>query len=306
MSKYLTLQQYKNFDDYPVSGIPDMTINNMITRAESDIDSYMGFDLRLGGFEPHNAFVQAPLDEMRMRTWIPNKPVPIRRALRYRIQVSNLSTSGDGFYATIDNNDVAYNSFDDYVEVVPLQSVTYSLAPVLIQLGLRPPIVQMDYEAGYFFGIVAETLIDSGDSTTYFASRGFWATSYTQALTLQPVTLPPVPSVIYVNGVVTTTGFTLNLTDGSVTFAVKRASTDVISADYTCQIPDNVRDATVLQTTYLLGQRALNQLGMQGVDFVRNDTQQIKRHPNVDLTQNGALCSGASSKLSTYVSIGIA
>lgn len=307
MPKYLTVSQYSQCDDYPLTAAETtLILTRTIGRAESDVDAHMGFDMRLSGFEPHTAWVQSQWDAKTLRTRVPLSPVPVRRAVRYQIQVSNLSNSGTGFMAAIQPNDVAYNTFDDYVEIVPLQSITYSLTPVLMQLGLRPPIVQMDIEFGYFLGVTGETLIDSGDHKTYYAARGFWATSYTQAASIQPNTLPAIPPVIYKNGVVQSAGFTTNTTEGTVTFSVANSASDVISADYTYQIPDNVRDATIHQTTYLLGQRALNKIGAQGLEWMRSGDQQIRRHANSGLIPNSPLCELAAQKLMGYVPVPMA
>ena len=307
--KYLTNLAYTIADDgISLSDVSSLTLARTIQRAESDVDAYMGFDLRLGGFEPHTGWVQSQWDARMLKTRVPNYPVPMRQPLRYRIQVSNITTSGAGFMATIQNNDVAMNVFDQYVEIVPLQSITYSLAPVLVSLGLRPPLVQLDYEAGYFLPVFGEQLIDSNDHKTYYAARGYWATAYTQALSIQPNTLPPIPPVIYKNGVVQSSGFAINSTEGLVTFSAANASTDIISADYTYTIPDNVRDATILQTSFLLGQRALNKLGMQGLELARSGEQQLKRPTGAGavIEENTALCLAASHKLMNYQAVPVA
>ena len=384
--KYLTPQQYILADDgISLSDVSAITLARTIQRAESDIDAFQAFDLRLGGFEPHTGWVQSQWDARTLKTRIPNYPVPMRQPLRYRIQVSNISTSGAGFMATINNNDVAMNVFDQYVEIVPLQSITYSLAPVLVSLGLRPPLVQLDYEAGYFLPVFGEVLIDGGLEKTYYAARGFWATAYTQALSIQPNTLPPIPAKVYKNGVplfaaslssaltagvaitslpvnaltqaintgsvlilndgsgvtlitvtvaapgaaigataipinsftpaasygigtVFASGYAVNYTEGQVIFSAANALTDTISADYTYTIPDNVRDATILQTSFLLGQRTLNKLGMQGVELARSGEQQVKRPTGVGavIEDNTALCLAAAHKLINYQPIPIA
>lgn len=385
--KYLSPLAYELSDDgMSLSDVPPLTLARTIQRAESDIDSHMEFDLRTGGFEPHNIWVQGQWDAKTLRFLIPNYPVPARNVIRYRIQVSNVTSSGAGFFATISPNDVALNVFDDYLEAVPLQSVTYSLAPVLIQLGLRPPIVQVDAEMGYFLPSWGETLLQLGtDYKTYIASRGFWATLYTQALSIQPNTLPPIPPVVYKNGVpifaaslssaitagtaytslsvnalpaaiagnstlivndgsgstatavtvgsagasigavsipitsftpsvsygigtVFASGYAANYTEGQVIFSSANLSTDIIKSDYTFTIPDNVRDACILQTSYLLQQRALNKMGMGGLELVRNGDMQIKRPTGSGATieEDTALCLAAARKLDSYLQIPVA
>lgn len=281
MPKYLTPMQYWLADDGLATAQPPtmalQTIARYIQRAEAQIDSFLGFDLRLGGFEPHTAWIQAAWDYRTLKTRIPDDLVPVRQALRYRIQVSNISAAGAGFFATINTGDVAYNTFGGYVEIVPLQSITYAMTPVLIEMGMRPPVVQLDYEVGYYLAATGDPLYDLGDHQTYRAVRGFWATSYDQAASIQPLTLPPVPAVVYVNGVAQTTGYTVDAAEGSVTFTTAQAAAASVTADYTYQIPDVVQAATIAQTSFLFGQRDLNLAGMNGVMMSKNDHQVLHR-----------------------------
>ena len=307
MPKYLTVSQYTLQSAFPISADTSLTNTVLaftVQRAEAQVDAFMGFDLRLGGFEPHTGWVQQQWDARRLRVRMPNFPVPVRRALRYQIQVSNLTGSGAGFMATINNNDIAFHAFDYYVEIVPLQSITYSLAPVLVQLGLRPPIVQWDYEAGYFIASFGETLLNSGDNKTYYAMRGYWAQSYTQAPSIQPLTLPPIPPVVYKNGVVQSSGFTTNATEGQVIFTVANQPTDVITLDYTYTIPDEVRAATVAQTTWLLGQRALTNKGMLGLWRATLGKETYIR-PRMDETAS-FICEEARLLLMNYQAVPVA
>ncbi len=305
--KYVTIDQYRNSGDFPLTNQhTDLILANMITRAEAAIDAYMDFDERLGGFEAHTAWVEFAWDGESRRVRMPNLPVPVRQALRYRIQVSTQTADNSPFVATINTGDVAYQVQEGYIEIVPLQSITYALTPVLVQLGLNPPIVQLDYEAGYFFPIWGERLISARNNQTYYASRGFWATEYTQALSIQPMTRPAIPPVVYVNGIVTTDAYTYDPVEGIVTFppvsgVPVRTGTDIVSADYCFTIPERVRASCIDQITYLLGQQALNQLGLSGLDSVRNGDQQLKRQ----VGEVAGLCANAARKLQGFKVIGI-
>lgn len=309
MAKYLTVSQYKLYDDgQSLIGISDLTLARTIARAESEIDAYVEFDLMRSGFEPHTVWLQSKFDEKTLKTPVPNYPVPVRQVTRYRIQVSNISTAGAGFFANINPGDCVINTAGGYVEIVPLQAVTYSLSPILLQLGLRPPIVQMDAEVGFYLPVFGETLIAT-DTTykTYIATHGFWASTYTQALATQPNTLPPIPAVIYVNGVVTTPA-SINTTEGTVTFATSQQA-NVITADYTYTIPDAVSSACLDQTTHLLAQRYLNTLHMRGLAQMKNGDVEIRTsdsYPAKLPDPTGALCDSAARKLAGYKPIAIA
>lgn len=310
MPKYLSLGQYKRISDgISLTNVSDMKLANMVNRAETLIDAHMGFDAKRGGFEPHDITVQHPFKQETLKSFDPQPPVPMRVITRYRIQVSNLSTTGAGFFANISPNDCVINNDGQYVEIVPLQAVTYSLSPILIQLGLKPPIVEMDCTLGYYLPVWGDILIDNGDHLTYYGIEGFWASTYTLALHLQPATLPAIPAVIYVNGVVQTSGYTVNYAEGSVVFNSARSSTDVVTADYTKTIPPQVREATVIQTSWQLAQANLNQLGMLGLEAARTGDQDIRR-PRTYASTGGldpysALCEAAITSLKSLVPIAI-
>lgn len=306
--KYLTANQYAATGDFPITAMTPLVLARMVERAEADIDAFMRFDPKLGGFEPGTHWVQAPWDGQSRKVRVPNFPVPIRRAVRYQIQVSTQSTSGAGFMATISPNDIAYNVFDFYAEIVPLQSITYALTPVLIQLGLDPPIVQWDYSVGFYLPYWGERLVSAGDNVTYYAARGFWAMSYDLALSIQPQTPPAIPPVVYVNGqVANPSTYTLDPFEGVVTFppvngVPQRQPSDQVTLDYCGTIPDEVRGACIDQVTYILGQAALNRQGLTGIDMARSGQQQIKR---TDTSETG-LCKRAADKLEGYRLIGVA
>ena len=180
------------------------------------------------------------------------------------------------------------------------------MSAVVWELGLNPPILEVDMECGYYLPHLGDTLYDIGDHMNYRALRGFWATTYDQTITAQPQTLPPVPAVIYNNGSVITSGFTLNTTEGMVTFPTAD-STRNITADYTAQIPDVVRDATIAQTSWMLAQRTLSQMGLLGVDDMKTGQTMVRRHQMMSggTKVQAPLCEEALAKLSAYKSIAI-
>lgn len=304
MGRYLTPSQYSRSADGMSSaiGMSAEILDSFIQRACADIDGFMGFDPLLGGFDPHNAWYQEAWNQKTLKTRIPNTPVPIRNINRYRIQVSNVSTAGAGFFANINSGDCTFNIFGGYVEIVPLQAVTYAMTPVLVGLGMNPPVVQIDYQVGYYLPSFGETLYDSGDHTTYRSLHGFWASNYNTALSIQPFQLPPVPPVVYINGTAQNGNYTINYVEGTVTFNAEQATSISVTADLTYQIPDLVKAAAVAQTSYLIGQTDLNQLGMQGIDLARNDHQEIKRYKS----DRDGLCPTAKQLLDQIVEIPIA
>jgi hypothetical protein len=297
-------------DGINTASLAAISLAMFIQRAEADIDAFMGFDLNQGGgFEPHTVWLQSQFDQETRKLGAPNTIVPQRRILRYRIQVSNL-TSGDGFFANIRKEDVALNVTDAYIEIIPLQSITYDLVPVLIDLGLHPPIVQTDTEVGFYITHWKEPLFPIGGNT-YASTRAFWATSYTQSLATQPNTLPPIPAVLYVNGVIQDVStYNLDPIEGQITLHQGLSGNPVIQCDYTSTIPDNVVSATISRTTYLLGQARLNQQGLSGIETVKTGDQMISRSKDSKGSTvegaYGSLDQTSAGYLATYVPIAVA
>lgn len=305
MPRYLTPQGYRYSYDGMVDGPPgnaikDMQLAALITRAEAAIDAYIGFDGRYGGLEPHVVYnFQQGFDFEARRARIPLYPAPARNIKRFNIHISN---AGGGQAAPADAiiqpDDIALNNTEGYFEAIPLQAITYSLSAVVWGLGLEPPIAEIDYESGFYLPYWGDTLYDTGDQLTYRAVRGFWAATYTQTGTNQPSTLPPTPAVIYKNGAPVSAGVTVNYTEGSVTFSAENATTDVITSDYTAQIPDVIAAACVDQVTWLLQQRALSQMGMGGLMEVNNGDQRLMRY-RAENVKEDLLCAKARERLRT-------
>jgi hypothetical protein len=149
-------------------------------------------------------------------------------------------------------------------------------------------------------------LYNSSDNQTYYASRGFWATTYGQALSIQPIQLPPIPPVVYKNGVVQSgSTYSINATDGIVTFNSANAPTDSISMDYTATIPDAVKQATVARTNWLLGQRNINRMGATGLDYVQGDREQRIKRPLINQYYDGTIDPETANKLCAYRPIAV-
>lgn len=307
MSKYLTVAQYRAADEAipALDTAPDSRILTYITRAERAIDNYLQLDARLSGFEPHTVTWQEPFDVTTRKTSIPNFPIPFRSIQRYAIQIANASsTTGAGYFVDIYKGDITVNQMGGYIEVLPLQAITYSLVPVLGPFGMTPPVVQYEYTTGYYFPVFGEQLT-TDDNLTYSASRGYWSDSATLdlALNLQPTSYTiPSQHILSKNGVPLTlgAGYTYNATEGIITFSSVQLDTDVMTLDYTYQIPDDIKEATILQTTYLLAMRELNAMGLAALDAMSSDGQSVSRMV-YDPSLNG-LCPAAADCLGKYAS----
>lgn len=311
--KYLTLAQLKNTDEgLPLTGITDVALARIIAAAETDIDAYMGFDPKLGGFEPKNVLFQTLWDNDRHRVDIPNECLPVRQVLRFDIQLSNISTTGAGFEAIIQPNDVAINNFEEYMQIIPLSAITYSMFPTIIGMGLDPAIVVIEIATGYYVPIFNEIFVDSGDHMTYWSLRGFWATTLNLAPSLlakSSSVIPVIPAQIQVNGAAPGVSYTTDPLNGSVTFATPLAASSTVTGSFATQIPDFVRETTIAQVYFYLRQRLLAQTGTYPeTKRIRNGDQEIMMQDRDKQVRgmNGSLCAEAAGKLASLEEIGIA
>lgn len=307
MPKYLTVQAYKDEDTGISLDLNDLSLARTIARAETAVDAHMKFDMKRGGFEPHNVWLQQKWSIDTRQTGFPNNPVPVQQINRYRIQVSNLSLSGAGFFANINPGDCVINQTSSYVEIVPLQAITYSLSPIILQLGLRNPLVVMDCFVSFYNAFFGESLINTGDNQNYQAIRGFWASTNNQALHLTPNQPLPIPPVVYANGIVVSSSlYSVDYTEGLIAFNSAQSSNPRVTADYTATIPDAAREATIRQVTHLLEQRAIKKSGMGGIYKARNADQEIQMAPPKPGDKPDVLCEDAAACLVMYEEIAIA
>lgn len=175
--------------------------------------------------------------------------------------------TGNPFVANIPPADVVLDNTDGWLEVVSLQAILYGLAPTIINLGLNTIIALLDCHTGYYLVQLGEPLIAPvAPAKAYTSGRAYWVQTISQAPNQVPFLPQPVPPVVYQNGVVTALPYTVDFVNGSVTFTgVQPAATDVVSADYTYAIPDEIREATRFATLAILAERNPNLAGMAGL-----------------------------------------
>lgn len=283
--KYLTPSFYRTVSDgLDLTGVSDLVLAIKIGEAEALIDSHC----KVPSLAPTTV-----TDEIHEWNGLSRRirfycdPVPVTSITRFLIQIST-DSQGNMLEANVNPDDVVINHDEGYAEVVSMTTLTMGLTPVLINLGLSPALVHVDYSAGYSYSVSGETLFDSGDHTVYQALRPLWDASPT----------------ILVNGSAQSTGFTLDLTNGTVTFDSPRGVTDVVTASYTYHVPDDVRAAAIVTTTALLGERRLNQAGLTNLARGRGGRSSSAERP---LGASGTeLPQRAKDLLSNYVHYSLA
>jgi len=250
--KYLTPTFYRaSGEGVPLSGVTDLALARFIARAESDIDQYC----HLVSLAPHTI-------EDEVREWNPasrryyygESPMPVSAISRFLIQISTNAQTGDDLAANVSPNDIVINAQEGWFEVVSMTTLTMGLTPVLLNLGLSTTLAHVDYTCGFTYAIDDEPLF-SADNLTYASARCLWDAAVT----------PTVKK----NGVTVESGYTVDFTEGIVTFASANQPSDQITASYTHHVPDTVRDAAIEIVSARLGERGLQQAGLTGLQEAR-------------------------------------
>lgn len=269
MSLYVTPERYKAMGTgFDLSGVEDYELRAILNRASAVVDAYCNvpslpdkYDFRGGTIteEEHewlifNEPVKPPLKFRRF--YFMHRP--LRTVTDFKIYVTNRQ------YVDIENEDLFVNNSEQYVEVVALAVTSVGIfgSTVLPNIGLYRPIAKMSYTYGYRFKVTDE-VIDATDGLTYRAENQWWVA--TETITVKR------------NGVTITDGFTVDTTEGTVTFAAANAASDVISVSYTYSLPQPIAQATAIIGGHLLSERGFAAKELSGVRAVRLAELEIAR-----------------------------
>lgn len=249
--------------DHPPA-VSDLDILGWINEAEGMIDAYMGFDERNSLGFAYGTRGEAQVWDPNTRRVSPSSfPTPVQSIQAFTIQYGQNPSDGSAESATIPVNQVIINNDDNYFEVITLAVLLAGIAPVLAFTGVIEPVARLTYTAGY--QVVKKGLrLFSARGIPYQSLVPMWDTT-------QPIT-------VYRNGTpLDESAYTLNAADGSLSIPTAVYS-DVITADFTHQIPDVVTRAT--RRAMLEGPIAdyfANTFGMTGISSMKTADQSIAR-----------------------------
>lgn len=187
-------------------------------------------------------------------------------------EISSFSVlATESLFVDFQPGDYYINRQVGYVEVV-----NFALTKIGIwgqsnvpQMGLIEPVAKLDYTYGRQIPIVDEDIYPlaaaSGDeeNTDYMAPDGFWD--------------PDEDVTVKVNGVVESTGYTLDSSGGFVKFAAARAAEDQVQVSYVARIPRPVARATALAAVSFLGEAKLAAANMTGIESLKAEELEIRR-----------------------------
>lgn len=180
---------------------------------------------------------------------------PVRTVTSFRIRLTNTIT------VSVGPDDIFINQSEGYVELVSLAAVSFGVYPIGVvpNLGLATPTAELSYTYGWSFPVVGEPLFAT-DGYTYQASNGFWEED---------------SETVYVDGVATTTGFTVDRTEGTIVFSALEPGP--VSVDYSYTLPQEIARATNEIVADRLSERSLVAKGLGGLAGIRMAEIELRR-----------------------------
>lgn len=254
MLPYLTPDRYAAMG-FGTTSLDDSIIRSFINRASLAVDRYCSvpmvpsrYSFRGGTVtdEEHLFELGNDVNEQARRIIWPRSS-PVSSVSQLRVYVTNTQ------YVDFDASELFVTKDTIEITSITLTSAGLFGALAIPILGLRTPIAKVTYTYGYDFDSTDEVL-SSSDDTVYRALNQFWNDD---------------DVVVKVNGVVVTTGFTVDKTEGVITFDSANTTGDIVTATYGYSLPSEVSEATGLTVAKFVGDREIVERGMAGLDSLR-------------------------------------
>lgn len=187
---------------------------------------------------------------------------PRRRVFPYHQPI--LDVTSVRIYATLDQyvefdaDQIYYERSEGWIEPASANMTSFGLfgAAMLPYIGLAHPHIRLDYTYGAFYPEVERLTKAASPANTWRATVGFWDNA--------------VPEVVKVNGVTRVGNYTVDRTEGTVTFTAPiPADGDAIDLTYVGTLHPNIARATGLIAADRIMQRALTSGGLGGLRVLR-------------------------------------
>jgi hypothetical protein len=269
----------------------DIEIRSVIQRATAAVNAYccvpmvpQQFDFRGGSIvgEAHEWSVSAYDQPRPYRYW----PVcqPVKTVDQFRIYAT------PNVYTEIAVADMFINNNQSYIEVSSLVLTQYGIfgaGVVQTLIGMYNPVAKANYTYGWEFSVTDE-ILEPTDAWTYRAQNQFWIGTPTVEL----------------DGVVQSTGFTFDATEGTVTFAAPLTPSNLVTCSYTYPLPPAIAQATGMIATDILGERLMAARDMIGVAEITAGEITIRRQRSGGSAASAsvpAISTSAASMLSPFI-----
>ena len=259
MAKYITAAKFRTMAfGSDVSELSDLELESLCAQASMLVDVYCNasripqqHDFKGGtitGEEHSWRYPFGPFDIGQRRLYPYHWP--IISIERFRIYVTRTQ------YVEIAPTELVINNSERFMEVVSLALTSSGLFNALIipNVGLATPKCVTDYHYGWDFEVADEVILPS-DARLWRAENQFWFAS-------------PAP-VVKVNGTIAATGYTVDLTEGTIVFDAEPAAGDVVAVSYHHRLPREVMFAAGRIATDLHGEAELAAKGMTHLNQIR-------------------------------------
>lgn len=260
MLPYVTPERFRTMGlGSDLDGLEDFELRSILAAGTSLVNTYCNVPLLpsehdfRGGSITDEQHTWNDRDLSR-RVYVWHRPV--RTITSMRVMATNTQ------YVLLTASDLFVNPTGNYCEVISLAFSSYGLWGAAIPgIGLYTPISRTSYTYGYRFPVSGE-LLDPTDAWTYRAQNQWWSVD---------------PAVIYVNGSVVTTGFTIDRNEGSVTFDAAHDDDDIITADYVYTLPREIAQATAITAATALADRDLMLKGLGRLAEISVEEVRLRR-----------------------------
>ena len=177
---------------------------------------------------------------------------PLRTVTGFRLKFTN------AYSITLPTTNLFVNTTEGWAEIVASQPTIIGYPPLGYWYGLYQPVAEIDYTYGHQI-VVTDDECEADGPRLYYATYGSWDAD--------------AAVVVEVDGTVKTitTDYTINRTDGSITFTSTAvpAPGEVVTVSYTTTLPDAIVQATGLIAVDLLGQSRIAARGMIGIQSLK-------------------------------------
>lgn len=248
MLPYLTPERY-NVMGLGSTTQDKATLLSLIHRASLAVDRFLNvpvvptrYSFRGGSVtdEEHSFELGNDVHELPRREIWPRFS-PLKSVSQLRVYVTNTQ------YVEFDASELFITKDSAQITSLTLTHAGLFGAMAIPIMGLRTPVARMSYTYGYDFDAVDETLEADSTFTTYRAQNQFWNAD---------------DVVVKKNGTVETTGFTVDKTEGKVTFASALTANDVVTASYGYDLLPEVAEATGLTVAKSIDDQEMRSRGM--------------------------------------------
>lgn len=254
MLPYLTPQRYRSMG-FSTADPGDEALRSHINRASLAVDRFCNvpmvparYSFRGGSMvdEEHDFNLGDGVSVPQQRTFWPFSK-PLKSVQSLRIFVTNSQ------YVDFAASELFVRR--DSIEVVSMTMTAVGLFGqyTLPIIGLTTPTARLSYTYGYSF-TATEEFVEPTDGQLYRAQNQFWDNTAV---------------VVKKNGVIQSTGFTIDRTEGTVRFDANLPADTVVSVSYGYSLPNEVAQATGITVARYIGDSELIAKGMSGVQSLR-------------------------------------